>query len=368
LAERTEKMGISGTEYLIAILVGLLGGVAAVVVQPLVLAGGLAAAVALLAIPFKGYKVFWLYLIFLLLGYLLLGKGFAYVGAAPIYVAEIGLALAAMSVLVLLAMGRMRTWDRLLRPEVVFLLIFMAWQALCTVPFLGVHGVSAVRDAALWGYALFAIFILLLVPRESVKKLFVIYGKVLPYFLVWLLVAWVFVKVSPLDFRVPGSPTPLLHLKSGDVGVHLAGAAAFMLLRFDLRGVGWSSVKLWSLWGLWLANWIVWGASNRGGMFSALLGIGATLLLRPKTQWYRPLVLVAALALVFIAGVNGPSFSNDKVTISSDQIIANVTSTFGDESASSSGGTKGLEQTKEWRLNWWSKIVGYTFGGAFLDG
>jgi hypothetical protein len=339
-----------------AVLVGLFGGLAAVMVSPVFLIAGLAGMGLFLAVPLKGYKVFWGYLLFLLVGYFALGKGFAYIGFAPLYVAEIGLALALFAASTILLLDRSLTIAPFFRLEVLLLFAFIAWQVLCTMPYLDMYGLDVIRDAALWGYAAFALFILLLVPREAVDRLFIIYGKILPYYLAWLLVAWYFSKISPIGFHVPTSPTPLIHLKSGDAGVHLAGAAAFMLLRLDLRGARWSNAKLWFLWALWLVNWLAWGASNRAGMFSALIGIGVVLLWRPSARWHRPVVIALSMfALLMATNFSGPIFGTSN-TISTEQVTANVTSTFGD-----SHGV--LEKTKAWRLNWWEKIIGYTLNG-----
>lgn len=347
----------AGRTWFSAVSVGLVGGLAAIIVNPLFLIAGLIGIAALFAIPVMGHKVFWAYLLFLLFGYLFLGKGFAYIGVAPVYVAEIGLALGAVSVLGLFLFKGLDTITSLFRPEVALLLVFLAWQTLCTIPHLPTYGIYALRDAALWGYAAFALLILLMIPRRVVDKLFVLFGRMLPYYLMWLIVAWVFVKFNPLDIHFPGSPVPIIHLKSGDVGVHLAGTAAFMLLRLDLRGHGWSNVKLWLLWSLWIVDWIAWGASNRGGMFSALIGIGIVLLWRPRAQWQRPLAIAVVMVfLLFVTGISVSSVGSD-YGVSGQQMIANVTSTFGGESST------GLQGTKKWRQEWWQKIVGYTFGG-----
>jgi hypothetical protein len=353
--------------WLSAILVGVLGGLAATVVGPLFLIVGLISAAVLLAILAKGYRLFWAYLLFILFGYLLLGKGFAYIGVAPIYVAEIGLGLAVGSALTMLLTNRLKTVAPFFRLEVVFLLLFVAWQTWCTIPYVNTYGQDALRDAALWGYAAFALLILLLIPRESVDKLSLIYGRVLPYALAWLLAAWGLTRVFSFGIFFPGSPVPLIYLKPGDVGVHLAGAAAFMLLRLDRRGVEWSDRKLWLLWGLWVADWAVWGVSNRAGMLSALIGIAVVLLLRPNTKWYRPVVVAGSLlTLLLVTNFSSPAFVNQydpyqkEGSISAQQIVENVTSTFG------GGSSYTLNSTRDWRLRWWQKISGYTFGGEYF--
>lgn len=361
---------LSGSSYgkrvwISAVAVGLLGALAMVVVGPLLLILGLVGMAVAVSIPLKGQKVFLAYMAFLLLGYLFLGKGFAYIGVAPLYLAEVGLALAAATALTLLLLNRLKGVSFFLQPITILLLAFLVWQALCTIPYLGTYKVDAIRDAALWGYAAFALSILLLVPRNSVDKLFTIYGKVLPYYLAWLPIAWILMKVDALSINFPGSPVSLLHLKSGDVGVHLAGAAAFMLLRLDSRESRWSNAKLWFMWGLWGISWIAYGSNNRAGMLSALLGIGIVLLWRPMTRWYRPLVLATLLVgLLFLTNFSASVSLNDERAgsneVSAQQITANVASVFGGDS----GGN--LSDTREWRLNWWQKIVGYTFGGEYF--
>jgi hypothetical protein len=343
--------------WLFALCVALLGSLAVIVVGPVLPIVGLSGLAVLVAVALKGYKVFWAYLMFILLGYLFLGKGFAYIGLYPLYVSEVGLALAGVSGLAVFLVNRSREVSRFMNLQVLSLLAFVVWQALCTIPYLSTYGIDALRDASLWGYAAFAFFILLLVPRESIGAVFRIYGKVLPYFLVWLPVALLLTSVLRFAVYFPGAPVPLIALKAGDVGVHLAGAAAFMLLRLDSHADRWSDPKLWSLWGLWLVDWVVYGATNRGGMLSALLGIGVVSLLRPATKWYRPVVLGTALmGLLTVTGAT-ISLSFTERDISAQQLVSNVQSIFTDE------GPGQQEATESWRKDWWAMILGYTFGG-----
>jgi hypothetical protein len=314
-------------------------------------------------IPLKGYKVFWAYLLFLLAGYLTLGKGFAYVGIYPIYVAEIGLALGGIStVVVLLLNGLKMSYFRSL--VVALLLTFGAWQALCTIPYLNVYGIDALRDGALWGYAAFAIFVVLLVPYKAVDNLFILYGRVLPYTLICLLIAFVYTKIAPLNIFFPGAPVPLLEQKPGDAAVYLAGAAAFMLLRLDLRhGKGWSNATLWLMWALWGANWVAWGVTSRASMLIGMLAVGVVLLLRPRTRFYRPVVLVTLLfSLLYVLNLSVPVPYEEagNVEISARQMIANLGSTFGEESDDA------LEGTERWRVQVWESIIDYTFGGEYF--
>lgn len=54
-------------------------------------------------------------------------------------------------------------------------------------------------DAVLWGYAAYALFLYVLGPREAGGRFFRFYGRVLPYYLMWLPIEFVFVKLSFLD-------------------------------------------------------------------------------------------------------------------------------------------------------------------------
>ena len=342
-----------------AILLGLAGASA------VALAGPVAPILALLLLSlpllvlFCGHRIFWAYLASLLLGYQFLGKGFAYVGVEPLYVAELGLALAGLTSVVMLLRNKLQDLNRFLRPEILLLTLFVAWQAARTLPYVASYGVDALRDAVLWGYAAFALFILLLVPRHSVERIFGLYGKVLPIYLAWLPIAWALHKGDLIDFTFPGAPVPLLYLKAGDTGVHLAGAAAFMLLRPDLLPQRFPNAMLWCCWGLWGLDWVAYGTINRGGMLSALLGMALIVLWLPKTRWYRPLLLAIVLIGLLSATEFKAPFSKDDTAVAT-QLTENARSIFGE------GSGENLEGTETWRLQWWEQIVEYTLRGDYF--
>lgn len=77
-----------------------------------------------------------------LLGYAILGKGFAYVGAPPLFIGEI---LFAGGLLVLVGTGCLLSTLTVL-PNLMFLLL-AAWVLIRTVPFLSIYGTDAVRDS-----------------------------------------------------------------------------------------------------------------------------------------------------------------------------------------------------------------------------
>src|SRR5262245_49849148 len=92
----------------------------------------------------------------LLLGYMLMGKGMAYVGIAPLYVSEMTLALGLVTIAIL-ALLRGRLYVGALNHWGAFcLVLFMLWGAARTLPFLGIYGLDALRDGVVWGYGLVA--------------------------------------------------------------------------------------------------------------------------------------------------------------------------------------------------------------------
>ena len=81
-----------------------------------------------------------------LLGYALLGKGFAYIGVPPLFVGEMALGLC---LLALLLRGQPGLLGK--SPLLYLLLAYMAVGLVATAPFVQKYGIDAVRDAVLWG-------------------------------------------------------------------------------------------------------------------------------------------------------------------------------------------------------------------------
>lgn len=304
----------------------------------------------------RGYKLFWGFLVFLLFGYQFFGRGFAYVGFKPVFVGELGLALGSLAVLLALLARGGKLPGHMRRPQIAILIVFILWQAFVTLPYLSRYTFDALRDAAVWGYAAYALAICLLVPRDAIERFFRLYGRVLPIYLIWVVVAFVLFKVFTFNVRFPGAPTGFLNVKAGDLGVHLAGAAAFILLRLDRSGQGWSKAKLWSLWIIWGTAWGLYLATgNRGGMLSALIGPAVVFFWNPRTRWDRPLILGLLAALLLL---------NTEVRVGGREIALHK---FADSVQSVVGeGSPRREGTERWRLRWWNKIVDYTFGGRYF--
>ena len=91
-----------------------------------------------------------------LMGYLLFDRAFAYLHppGVPLFVGEIVLLLGVGAALRSTGMFRRSVAAE---PVLALLVAFVAWGALRSLPGVATHGLDAVRDAALWYYAAFAL-------------------------------------------------------------------------------------------------------------------------------------------------------------------------------------------------------------------
>jgi hypothetical protein len=280
-----------------------------------------------------------------LLGYALLGRGFAYLGVPPLYVGEISLLFG------LVALAASSGATAVLRlPLVRVLLLFMAWGALCTVPYVGQYGIDALRDAVLWGYGVFAVVVAGVLVHRPDRLL----GLLLRYrrFVVavaafgWLALALKgYAGVLP---RVPGSNIPIVQAKSADVLVHASAALAFVVL--GMR-------RAHPVWVVLLALPLVMG--NRAGMLAGVVTIALAMLLAPRKGRSGVLVYAACCALIAVALLN-PTVTVGQKTVSADLVLTKVESIF------SEGDVSRYNNTREWRLEWWGAIVDYTVNGPYF--
>jgi O-antigen ligase/polysaccharide polymerase Wzy-like membrane protein len=367
-------------------------------------------------------RVFLVALAGLLVGYMFLGRGFAHVGRPPIYIGEIVLVIGVICTGVALIKLRLRPAPS----RIVWLLLaFMALGAARTIPYLGVYGVDALRDAVLWGYAVFALMMFVLAERTLLLNAMRLYGWVVPVFALWLPISWnLFDALSAtIDPNAQGSTVPLVFFKSGDMAVHIAGSIAFLVFGTSVivtaRDFIWRSVVAVPL--IWTA--FVSATTNRGSLLALVAALGAVaifaFLARRSRNWLPVITATAVLAVTLSAPglVNGPgppSATPPPVAVASgsalpggqptaspagqptstptgqptstptgqplptppsqptptpgrdvsvNQLFENIGSIFG------SSNEGGLEGTKQFRLRWWSTIIDYTvFGPYFWTG
>ena len=344
----------------LALVSGLLIGKIGILAVP-VLVGGLLVPVLALRI---GYKFFAYALFAILTGYQFGGKGFAYLGYNPIFISELVLLLGILTVILMPFSSKIKLANRKLSWVFIPMFMWMAWSAFRTAPYVAQYQLDAIRDAMLYIYALYAFLILILIPREMVEHFVNLYGRILPIFVFCGPLIFIITKFHIMP-RMPGSPVPLIFQKSGDMGVHLGGAAAFMLLRLDKFDRPYRQNLLWMMWLVWSIAWLTFGSINRGGLVSASAAIGVAMLLRPNGGWYRPLTLgVVVICFMLVTGTYSTLRINlgGNREISAEQIVNNFASVIG--SGNDEAGN--LENTKEWRITWWNKIIDYTFFGDYF--
>jgi hypothetical protein len=288
-----------------------------------------------------------------LMGYALIGKGFAYLGFPPLFIGEIAFL---MGIMILLKTGCLIA--ALMTLPSLLLATAMAWVLLRTLPFLGVHGFDALRDSVVVMYGGFALIIIALLLEDSsrVKTVFRYYGAFLAVFIPAIPFLFAFNRYLP-DYipNLPGQSVPILQVRAGEVAVHLAGAAVFALAGF--RKV----TPLWII--LLLVALALVAAHNRGAMLAAILPIVfAGVILGKVRKLMTALVIGLAIfgaayaAETAFTEYQEPQHSNQRV-LSARQIVENAASLVGESGHQTQG-------TKTWRLNWWEIIINDTLYGA----
>lgn len=290
-----------------------------------------------------------------LLGYALLGRGWAYLGVPPIFIGEVVLA-AGLALLVLSG-----EWRRALDHPAAWTLVALgAWGLPRTLPYLSTHGVDALRDAAVWGYGLFALIAAggILARPERLAMVLDRYRRFTRIFLPVIPVVWLARRFLGDSLPCwPGSTVPIVDAKGGDVFVHLGGILAFWVAGFE-GSVGGLRVALMAL------CVALVGTFDRAGLLSYLAVSAACLAHRPfdRSLWRMAVAAFFGVVLLAVGDVHIQMPGRER-EISSEQIINNVLSIAGSSDAGD------LDGTKRWRLEWWGVIVDYTvFGEHFWLG
>ncbi|MCA6122019.1 O-antigen ligase family protein [Bradyrhizobium sp. WSM 1704] len=292
-----------------------------------------------------------------LLGYALLGKGFAYLGLPPIFIGEISLFL---GLLVLLRTGCLVA--TLTTLPALALVTAMLWVLLRTLPFIETYGFDALRDSVVLMYGGFAFIViaLLLDDGNRINSILRYYGTFVRIFIPTIPFIYAFHRYMGEQIpRWPGSDVPILQ-SSGEVTTHLAGAAVFALVGFSRMSP--LAIVILS------ATAVMASAASRGGMLAFVVPVVFAALVLGK---------VRTLAAVLVAGlmIFGAAFSvetavtearvarsTEERSLSTRQFVDNVASLV-----TRSG--EDTEGTKTWRLEWWTIIVNDTvFGSNFWTG
>jgi hypothetical protein len=295
---------------------------------------------------------------FILLGYAVMGKGFAYLGVPPLFIGEIalfaGLVVALQSGCLVAALAT---------PPSLVLAATMIWVLLLTLPNVGVYGFDALRDSVviMYGGFAFVIIALLLEDGRRINSMlrsfgtFVgIYGPTVPFLYAFNRYMTHYIP------NLPGYNVPLLEIRSGEIAVHLTGAVLFVLIGF--RKVSW----LWSL--SVFAAMMMASVSSRGALLAIILPIIFAVLVLGKLREFA-LVAVVGLSVFATAYAVETAFTDHREartsserSLSTQQIVDNVVSIVGQ-------GGEQTEGTKTWRIEWWNIILANTvFGPNFWTG
>ena len=293
-----------------------------------------------------------------LLGYAMIGKGFAYLGLPPLFIGEIalfaGLAVLLWTGCLVAALATL--------PSLV-LATTMLWVLLRTLPYFGAYGFDALRDSVVIMYGGFA-FVVIALLLEDGRRI----NSICRYYEVFLSI---YIPAIPLVYAIsrylaeyvpnwPGYNVPVVQIRSGEVAVHLTGAALFVLV--GLR-------KLSPFWIVFLsATMIMVSASSRAALLAIVLPLTFASLVLGKV---RELVTVFLVGLTILASAYAvetaftdyrEARATSERTLNARQIVDNVASIV------SQGGEQ-TEGTKTWRLEWWNIILANTvFGPNFWTG
>lgn len=294
-----------------------------------------------------------------LIGYAFLGRGFAYLPFAPLFIGEI---LLAVGIIAILLSGCLM---RALHSSISWLLVcFMLLGALATLPHVGQYGLDSFRDAVIWGYGIFALLVASFMLRSAwIARTVNSYRRLLPWFLFWSPLAVVVYRLGiDLIPTVPDGAVPLLSPKGGDIGVHLAGILAFMVLGLTRHATAsvrkWPSHSEWLWWLLWLAAFLTI-ANVRAAVLSVFSVVFLILLVRPLSRWGKVLFLSVVLATGFVA-LDIEIRLTPHRAVSVENFVLTAQSILGDTGEASYDGTRG------WRLMWWTEIVNYTVFGEYF--
>jgi len=293
-----------------------------------------------------------------LLGYAVVGKGFAYLGLPPIFIGE--MALLAGSIVFL----RTRcAAAALVSLPSLLLSATMIWVLSRTLPFVPIYGMDALRDSTVIMYGAFAFIILALVLEDGQRI-----NTIIQYYDGFLSI---FIPLAPImliigryfDEYIPTLPVyniPILQVRGGEVASHVTGAAVFILAGFrvaTLREV------------ICLLAAVLIFSTGRGSMLAFVIPVVFAMLMLGRMRQLIAVVMIGLAVLSAAYAVEsalveykGAATSSDQRSISARQLAGNAISIFGYADEQTEG-------TKTWRIEWWKKIIADTvYGPNFWTG
>jgi hypothetical protein len=288
---------------------------------------------------------------FLLLGYALGGRGFAYWGFKPVFVGELTLTMG------VIAFCRSGQFLRVMKMTILApLLMFAILGAMRTIPYWELYKFECIRDAAIWGFSAFAFILvgLFIARPERLALVERFYRKFCVIFLCCAPLVWLFNTL--FEGSIPNFPlgdVPLIQVKGGDLCVHLSGAFGFIV------AMG-SSINPWIAPLLVPLN-LALNLQGRAGLMSFLTASVMCVVLRPFH--HRAMKVFGTMVLGFVLLWAADLHLNnhgDGREISAEFIKKSLHSVF------SESDDPVLRGSKEWRLRWWTKIINYTVYGQYF--
>ena len=292
----------------------------------------------------------------LLLGYALMGKGFAYLGFPPLYVGEIAFLT---GIVVLFRSGALV--GTLTTLPTLLLVVLMALVVARTLPFVALYGIDSLRDSVVVIYGCFALIVigLLLEDARRINTVLRYYGIMLATFPAIPVGFWLTKYWGDYIPRLWG-PVPIVEIGASAVGTHLAGAMVFIL-------IGFRKVSL-----LWLLVWFVTlalvSATNRGATLAVIVPVAIAMLVLGRYRLMLTTIVatfgIFAALLTLESNLGNHEEAKDSMDrpVSAHQIVENAKSIVGQSGQQTEG-------TKRWRLNWWEIIINDTvYGPNFWTG
>jgi len=285
-----------------------------------------------------------------LLGYAIMGKGFAYLGFPPLYVGEIAF-LAGIVVFLRIGIfvGTLVTLPALL------LVALMAWAIARTIPFVGFYGFDSLRDSAIVIYGGFA-FIVIGLLLEDARRINIVlhYYRIVLASLPAMFVGLLLIKYWGDDIPRLYGPVPIVDIGPSAVGTHLAGTMVFALISYRRVSFFWAIA--------WFATLALVSATNRGATLAVIVPITIAMLALERYRLMLITVVLTAgifaalLALESTFGTYEEAKDSMDRPVSAHQIVENAKSIIGQSGEQTEG-------TKLWRLNWWDIIINDTIHG-----
>jgi hypothetical protein len=291
-----------------------------------------------------------------LLGYAVMGKGFAYLGFPPLYVGEIAFL---GGIIVFLRTGAFV--GALASLPAVLLVALMALVLARTLPFFGLYGFDSLRDSAIVIYGGFA-FIVIGLLLEDARRINIVlrHYRIMLASLPAMFVGLFFTKYWGDYIPWLYGPVPIVDIGPSMVGTHLAGTMVFALIGYRKVSVAWVSV--------WLATLALVSATNRGATLAVIVPVTFAMLVLGRYRLMLTTVVAAVgifavlLALESTFGEYEEAKDSIERPVSAHQIVENAKSMIGQSGHQAEG-------TKQWRLNWWDIIINDTiYGPNFWTG